>query len=251
MLLELILVTCRHISSAKLLLCYERDFLQWTCVAFLCFVSYNRRARQDKEESCTGQGEPVLRPGPITAWAEAWWDRSRSSQKVKSGQGWNQGGMRTGTAGAITSQRWCIWAKPEEPWLKAALELNRGELALSLSLSSCSSGVSILALNNLLNSRDGERCTPCFGLAKTHLFSHVKTWISLSCTSVFQSRMKLILHEASWKIMWRLFHMPRLSHYTKRCNSTKISLGHHELFCWHTWILKCNIPQQKTRNEIW
>lgn len=154
-----------------MLLCYEQDFLRWTCVALLCFVSQNRRALQDMEESCTGQGEPVLRqwPGPATPWAEAW-ERSRVKPESEVRLGLESGRNDSRHSWSCNITKVMPLSQPEESWLKAALELNTGDLALNLILSSYSSGL------NLLNSWEGGRCTPCFGLAKTCLFPHVKTW---------------------------------------------------------------------------
>lgn len=110
-LLELTLVTSEHISFDKLLLCYKWDFLQWMCVALLCFVSQNRRALQDKEESCTGHGQSVLRqwPGPATAWAAAW-DRSQVKPESEVRLGLEPGRYETGHSQscntATASQKW-------------------------------------------------------------------------------------------------------------------------------------------------
>lgn len=188
------------------------------------------------------------------AWAEAW-DRSQVKPENEVRSKLESGMYETRHSWSCsTVQRHRGGRQPEEPWLKAALELGENWhwawLLATISLLSahwpwttCSTpGMEGNALQapTLWTSQNPFVFT-CWNLNLIILYWCISIKSETDFTWCFlEDYVKAIPIALNW----------RLSHCTKRCNSRKSSLGHHELLSWHTWILKCNIPQQETRNEI-
>lgn len=113
----------------------------------------------------------------ITQQIHSYETSPRSSQKVRSaGQGWNQGGMRSGADRAATQlQRSKGRGQPGESRLKSSSQVKQGRTPTEASqqLFLCNSSYQHTGLEQpaqLLKGREMCSRPRSFGLAKTHMF---------------------------------------------------------------------------------